>query len=161
MSPTGEVSVDLPTTAGSKEGKEPTHPGLPEAPQAAQHPASDARCVVPGSLYPKRPRTDARTCSGLSRPTSCPPGPLGPWDGKDGSSTVSVAGSACLWLSPQVAARRRTWTHSTMVSLVGPPPRLPEPATTHSPPAAPLSWLSFPGSLGLLLGWAVGRGAWD
>lgn len=40
------------------------------------------------------------------------------------------------------------------------PPFLSLPPPT-APPLAPLSWLSFPGSLGLLLGWAVGRGAWD
>lgn len=68
-----------------------------------------------------------------------------------------MAGSPCLWLSPQVAAPRTMWTHSTTVSLVGPPP---QPATTHRPPVPGIPWLRpppSPGSLGLLLGWDVGR----
>ena len=81
-------------------------------------------------------------------------------------TTVSDSPLTHFWLSPQVAAPRRTWTHSPMVSLVGPssPPCLS--AAPHVNPGSwPLPALGYvsppsPVTVGLLPGWLQG-GVWD
>lgn len=153
--------VAWPTVAGSKGWKDPTLQVLLEAPQAAQHPVWMLGVWSQGDGFQGGLGQMPPLAVAVAGPpaSSCSLRLLGRLGGKDGSSTVSVAGSPCLWLCPQVAAPRGKWTHSTTVSLVGP---LPHPSRACYPPQTLLPgipWLwppSSPGSLGLLQGWVVG-----